>query len=226
MKKRVLVTLGIFGGLLAIGAQEKSCQQQVKQTVNKEQELNQAIKNLNDPSKLLRRQAAEQIGLLIDTPGIQRAVKPLSDVLLNKAIPSGVFTQEICANDLGMIATHLGGNEAKHAIDALAESLATEEFDVVRAASANALGTTLDERAVVPLQNANANDPSPLVNFAAKRALDRLARNGIDVGQGVIQTMIGTSSYAPTDADQALLQEYLKNQIIYSNPPIFQKEGE
>ena len=221
MKKRVIVALGIFIGLLAIGAQEKSCQQQVQQSANKEKALNEAIKNLNDPSKLARRRAAENIGLLVDTPGIQRAVKPLSDVLLNKSIPSGIFTQEICADDLGRIAAHLGGAEAKHAIDALKESLTMDEFDAVRASSAAALGITFNERAVAPLQEAVVNDPSPLVRYAAKDALNRLSRHGISTNTGLLQSLTST----PTSEDEQLLLEYLKRQVIFSNPPIFPEGG-
>ena len=211
--KNPIASSGMEKNILSLSLQEKSGQ------------LNQAIKDLKDPSKIVRRNAAEQISFLITTPGIQRAIKPLAEVLLNRGIPSGIFTQEICATNLGRIAAHLGSPQGNHAIQALVESLKTEKFDSVRAASANALGITNNQLAVAPLQEALANDPSPLVKFAAQEALHRLARSGIEINQSAQSLSAQSKIPGPAPGDTAL-REYLKKQIIYSNPPLEDEGGE
>jgi len=220
MKNGVLGLVCALVFLLLLGATEKSCDNGPPPY-----DLNMAIADLYNPGKIVRRQAAENIALLIEDPGIQRAIKPLAEVLLNKGIPSGIFTQEICAENLGRIAAHLGGPEAKRAISALAESLANEWYDSIRAGSARALGLSLSAAAVEPLQNALANDPSPLVQAAAQEALYKLSRNGVNIFSGSLKSSNLDSGSASTAVGQMELYQYLKSQVIYSNPPLDPQGG-
>jgi HEAT repeat protein len=182
-------------------------------------QLNQAIKNLRHPKKIVRRQAAHQISHLIATPGIQRAIRPLGDVLLNKGIRSGIFTQEIVAVNLGRIAAHLGSPEGDHSVEVLIECMVFEEFDSVRASAATALGLSMNELALVPLQYSLENDPSPIVKYAAQEALNRLARNGIQLPEGELAQSSSSSNPNPA-FDESIFWEYQKDHIIYSNPPL------
>lgn len=182
-----------------------------------ERQLNQAIQNLQHPKKIARRRAAHQISGLITTPGIQRAIEPLADVLLNRGLRSGIFTQEIVALNLGQIAAHLGSPQGDRAVEALIESLDTEGFDSVRGSVAYALGFTRSELAITALAFSRENDPSPLVKFACDESLRRLARSGIKLTEEI---PAGAISQTQSDIDKSVLLDYLKDHIIYSNPPL------
>ena len=226
MKKRVLFISCVFVFAFTIGATQKTCDPpEVPVNAQKELQLGQAIKGLEDPSKIVRRKSAEQISLLIDAPGIQRAIKPLAEVLLGD-IPSGIFTEQICAENLGQIAAFLNGPEANRALDALVESLESDEFDAVRASSADALGISKSERAVQPLEDALANDGSPLVRYASRQALYRLASAGIAIPSlSKSNSKTANANSPPPGDEEKMLYEYFIRQVLYANPPLDQRGG-
>lgn len=185
--------------------------------------LNQAIKDLQHPDKIVRRQAARQLSTLIETPGIKRAIRPLSDLLLDRGTRSGVFTQELAATDLGLIALKLGSPQGDPALDALIECLMTEGYDTVRAAAATALGLTKNELALEPLEFARVNDNSILVRYAAQEALNRLGRGGLSLPQTL--TALPATDVNASIIDETDLIEYWKAHLIYSNPRLDEKGG-
>jgi len=182
-------------------------------------ELCQAIQDLQHPNKIVRRQAAAQISSLINTPGIQRAIRPLADVLLNKVIPSGLFTREIVSETLGRIAAQLGSPQGNRAVEALIECLENEPFDSLRSSAAYALGLSMSELALEPLQFSIENDPSPLVKFAAQEAMYRLTRSGIGLPPSASAFSLQSDSET-FSVMESQLWEYQKKHIIYANPPL------
>ncbi len=220
MKRKFLGSLAVVSLILATGCGVGSDRSKKDSA---EEQLNQAIKNLSSPSKISRRRAVEKISSLTQAPGIENAILPLADVLLDRGAPSGVFTQQIAATDLGKIASYKKGRAAGLAIEALSESLKTEGFDMVRAACADALGLANSELAVAPLQESLAKDPSPLVKYVANKALQRLAQSGIQAPvTGNLSSSQNSPSPVPSDT---VVREYLLRHIIYSHAPIGKGEG-
>jgi len=181
-------------------------------------QLDQAIADLQNPKKIIRRYAVEKIARLSDSPDIGKAVQPLSDILLNLGKPSGIFTQMIAAETLGRIAAKLGPPASDEAVEALIECLENEGFDVVRAACAQGLGLAQDELSVEPLLFYLQNDQNPLVKLGAQAGLQRLDQTRVPFSPESKKLAADLLS-KPVVSDDELYQ-YIKAHTIYARPAL------
>jgi HEAT repeat protein len=225
MLRKLILGLGLVAAvILATGLRSKEDSTASAGASDQFQRLNQAIKDLQHPNKIMRRPAAETISSLISTPGIQRAINPLANVLLNQGKPSGMFTQMIAAETLGRIAAQVGAPTGDEAVDALIECLETEGLDTVRSACAQGLGLALNELSVEPLQLSLQSDGSPLVKYEAQAALKQLALAG--VGLSSDPKNLTMDSLAQPPAEEYEIYQYLKARTLYAHPSLDAERGQ
>jgi hypothetical protein len=185
----------------------------------KAQLFNQSLQDLKQPDTIVRRQAIRKIGYLSDVADIKLSIDPISDVLLNDDTPADIFTREMAAENLGHLAFQLGSPQGDAAINALAVGLKTGKLDLLRVASANALGFTKSKLAVKPLEEAWRKDHSPMVKYVARESLNQLAGFGIKVPDNKQDKSVKTGDSVMTHgtllADIKKLGEVLRN---YASP--------
>lgn len=177
--------------------------------------INTALRDIDSPFALERRMAVKVLSTNYKAPGIQRAVYPLEDVLLNTYITESIYTRSIAAVGLGKIAKSLGPNPwGDQIVGTLSLMSEHGEFDVIRAAAVRGLGETENPAAIPPLLTACSDESLPVSTIADQYLF---LRTGQGCGQPNTAYSLSSASRATVSSDQepeVEWQDYLNRHLI------------